>query len=278
MQTDELADHLFAIRPRRARHPHRPHRATSSGSTSCCTGRAADRGRGRGALRDASALRPRVARAAGRRGPPRRRRRRRAADERRYSLPDEHRRGARRPDSLAYFAPFARLVAAAAPSCRRCSTPTAPAAGSRWDELRRRRCATGQADANRPLFLGTARRASGCRRCPRCTPRCAAGGRVADVGCGEGWSSIAIALAYPDARVDGFDVDAASRRRGAAARRRRRRRRPGRVPPRRRRGAAADDGGYDLVTAFECVHDMPDPVSVLAASAAAGARRAARCW
>ena len=28
--------------------------------------------------------------------------------------------------------------------------------------------------------------------------------------------------------------------------------------------AATADGRYDLVTAFECIHDMPDPVSVLA--------------
>ena len=31
--------------------------------------------------------------------------------------------------------------------------------------------------------------------------------RVADIGCGTGWSSISIALAYPKARVDGFDLD-----------------------------------------------------------------------
>ena len=34
--------------------------------------------------------------------------------------------------------------------------------------------------------------------------------RIADVGCGEGWSSIAIAQAYPMARVVGIDLDAPS--------------------------------------------------------------------
>jgi SAM-dependent methyltransferase len=34
--------------------------------------------------------------------------------------------------------------------------------------------------------------------------------RVADVGCGTGWSSISIARAYPKVRVDGFDLDEAS--------------------------------------------------------------------
>ena len=36
------------------------------------------------------------------------------------------------------------------------------------------------------------------------------GGRVADVGCGDGWSAIGIARAYPAVTVDGYDVDADS--------------------------------------------------------------------
>ena len=34
--------------------------------------------------------------------------------------------------------------------------------------------------------------------------------RVADLGCGSGWSSIALASAYPTARVDGIDLDETS--------------------------------------------------------------------
>ena len=30
---------------------------------------------------------------------------------------------------------------------------------------------------------------------------------VADVACGTGWSSLALAAAYPGVRVDGFDLD-----------------------------------------------------------------------
>jgi 2-polyprenyl-3-methyl-5-hydroxy-6-metoxy-1,4-benzoquinol methylase len=90
------------------------------------------------------------------------------------------------------------------------------------------------------------------------------GGRVADVGCGFGWSSIGIALAYPDATVDGFDVDEpsvqAARRNAAEAG----------VADRVRFtvadvAAVAGTGAYDVVTAFECIHDLADPVSVLAA-------------
>ena len=86
--------------------------------------------------------------------------------------------------------------------------------------------------------------------------------KVADVGCGTGWSSIAIAKAYPKARVDGFDLDQpsiASARENAAK---------SGVGERLRfeaRDAAAggEAGTYDLVTAFETIHDMSDPVAVL---------------
>ena len=33
--------------------------------------------------------------------------------------------------------------------------------------------------------------------------------RVADIGCGLGWSSIGMARAYPKIRVDGYDLDTA---------------------------------------------------------------------
>ena len=36
------------------------------------------------------------------------------------------------------------------------------------------------------------------------------GVRIADVGCGGGWSAIALARAYPHALVAGYDLDEAS--------------------------------------------------------------------
>ncbi|MDA1061514.1 MAG: class I SAM-dependent methyltransferase [Chloroflexi bacterium] len=44
--------------------------------------------------------------------------------------------------------------------------------------------------------------------------------RLLDVGCGAGWSSIALALAYPRARIDAVDLDASSIERPASTPRR----------------------------------------------------------
>ena len=90
-------------------------------------------------------------------------------------------------------------------------------------------------------------------------------GRVADVACGTGWSSIAIARHFPTVEVDGIDIDAGSieraREHGAAEG----------VSDRVRflfaDAANADGvGRYDLVTIFEAVHDMARPVEVLTAA------------
>jgi len=88
--------------------------------------------------------------------------------------------------------------------------------------------------------------------------------RVADVGCGTGWSSIAIARAYPKVRVDGFDLDEASI---ASARENAVKAGIGeRLTFEAHDAATAGQAGtYDLVTAFETIHDMSDPVRVLSA-------------
>jgi hypothetical protein len=88
--------------------------------------------------------------------------------------------------------------------------------------------------------------------------RLTAGGRVADVGCGLGSSSVLLAQAYPRTTVAGSDYHAAS------------------VELARKRAAEAGVGdrvafevataqtfsgaGYDLVTMFDCLHDLGDPV------------------
>jgi 2-polyprenyl-3-methyl-5-hydroxy-6-metoxy-1,4-benzoquinol methylase len=88
--------------------------------------------------------------------------------------------------------------------------------------------------------------------------------RVADVACGQGFSSMAIARAYPKVHVNGIDLDEASI---AAAK--------GhladsgleeRVTFQRRDAADAGlQGKYDLVYMHESLHDLSYPVQVLEA-------------
>src|SRR6266540_6046970 len=67
--------------------------------------------------------------------------------------------------------------------------------------------------------------------------------RIADIGVGSGWSSIAMALAYPRGRVDGFDLDEVAI--GFA------------------RKHAEQAGVADRVTVFEALHDLSQPVVLL---------------
>ena len=90
-------------------------------------------------------------------------------------------------------------------------------------------------------------------------------GRVADVACGTGWSSISIARAFPGIHVDGIDIDAGSIERANAHAKREGM--TGRVSFLLADAADADgQGRYDLVTIFEAVHDMAQPARVLAAA------------
>ncbi len=86
--------------------------------------------------------------------------------------------------------------------------------------------------------------------------------RVADIGCGFGWSSLGMARGYPHIRVDGFDLDAPSieRARANAKRNHLEDRVYFQVQD------ASDPslaGHYDLVTCFEALHDMNNPVGAL---------------
>ena len=90
--------------------------------------------------------------------------------------------------------------------------------------------------------------------------------RVADLACGGGLSSIAIARAYPKVRVDGIDLDAPS----IELARRHLTDSPdvaGRVEFHLADAASPGLAGrYDLVTIFEALHDMSYPVKALAAA------------
>jgi SAM-dependent methyltransferase len=84
------------------------------------------------------------------------------------------------------------------------------------------------------------------------------GATVADVGCGHGASTILMALAFPNSTFVGFDYHegsiATARQRAADAGVGERVRFE--VAP----AAAYSGHDYDLVTMFDCLHDMGDPV------------------
>jgi len=87
--------------------------------------------------------------------------------------------------------------------------------------------------------------------------------QIADIGCGYGWSSLGMARGYPHVHVDGFDLDEPSIER--AQENARRNHLADRVHFQERdAGDPSLAGQYDLVTAFECVHDMTNPVGALA--------------
>jgi SAM-dependent methyltransferase len=168
------------------------------------------------------------------------------------------------PDALTYLAPLGRLHAASGRVVDELHAVYRTGGGVSWarlgDDARQ-----AQAAINRPFFLrGLADLIA--QQVPDLHARLLAGARVVDVGCGEGWSAIGLAQAYPRVAVVGVDLDApsvsAARTHAAEAGL------SGRV---RFVGADVADpdvlaaGPFDVATAFECVHDMADPVAVLTA-------------
>lgn len=90
------------------------------------------------------------------------------------------------------------------------------------------------------------------------TAKLEGGASVADVGCGHGASTVLMAEAYPASTFTGFDYHdrsietAAERARAAGV--------AGRVRFETAPASAFPGEGYDLVTMFDCLHDMGDPV------------------
>ena len=88
------------------------------------------------------------------------------------------------------------------------------------------------------------------------------GGRVADIGCGHGASTVIMAEAFPNSEFVGFDYHEASIERAAEAAQE-----AGVGERISFEVAAAKDypgSGYDLVCVFDCLHDMGDPVGAAA--------------
>jgi predicted O-methyltransferase YrrM len=160
--------------------------------------------------------------------------------------------------SLNYLAPLARMFAAAAAQLPALVHAYRHDGGVSWTDFGAD-MRESQADMNRPWFehklpeVLTALPELDALRRP--------GALVADVGCGAGWSSIAIARTYPQVNVEGWDVDGPSvdiARANAVT-----------EGVEERVVFCANDAthlrtaGYEAIFAFECLHDMADPVGTL---------------
>jgi 2-polyprenyl-3-methyl-5-hydroxy-6-metoxy-1,4-benzoquinol methylase len=86
-----------------------------------------------------------------------------------------------------------------------------------------------------------------------------AGGKVADIGCGHGSSTVIMAQAYPESKFWGFDnheksIETARQRAKDAGV-------SDRVTFEVANARDFPDQKYELITFFDCLHDMGDPVS-----------------
>ncbi len=167
--------------------------------------------------------------------------------------------------SRAYLGPLARMFAAAGQQLPALLEAYRTGGGVPWTQYGPD-ARESQADMNRPWYeRGLAPVLAGIPAVDAALR--APGARIADLGCGAGWSSIALARAYPTATVDGFDIDAASVETATANAK------AAELSDRVRFTVvdAADlpPGTYDAAFLFECVHDMPRPVEVLSAAARA---------
>ena len=184
-------------------------------------------------------------------------------DARRYRIPPDDREALLEPDSLAHLAPLSRFTVGVYSGLPRLVEAFRTGQGVPYAAYGAD-AREGQADVNRTLFVSLLGR-DWLPAIPDLHERFqdAPPARVADVGCGTGWSSIAMAKAYPRIAVDGLDLDAPSvelARSLAKAHD---------VDDRVRFvvSDAADPtlaGRYDLVTVFEALHDMAHPVEALA--------------
>ncbi len=186
------------------------------------------------------------------------------APARRYRLPAGHEEVLTGRDSLNYLAPFARMMVGIVRPVPAVLEAFRSGGGVPYADFDADFC-EGQGEMNRAQFVNLLG-SEWLPAVPDVHARLEADppARVADVACGTGWSSIALATAYPKVRVDGFDLDEYS------------------IELARRNLAGTDladrvsfevrdaadpvsQGGYDLVTVFEAIHDMSAPVEALRA-------------
>ena len=106
------------------------------------------------------------------------------------------------------------------------------------------------------------------------TDRLQAGGKVGDFGCGSGMALVSMARAFPRSEFHGWDISTLALDRG---RENALSRGVGNVTFRNaRESGIPGDGSFDLVTTFDCVHDLTSPEA--AANAIRQALRPDGAW
>jgi SAM-dependent methyltransferase len=190
----------------------------------------------------------------------------RTAASARYRLSPEQAEAFTNPDSPAYVAGVFQNLTAATRIVDRLTEAFRTGAGIAWHE-QHEDMFEGTERFFRPGYLANLT-SSWIPSLADTEKKLTDGGRVADVGCGFGASTIIMAQAYPNSKFEGIDyhlpsIEAARDRAVAAGV-------AGRVTF-RVAGAADLSGSYDFITFFDCLHDMPDPVGALRAARAATA-------
>jgi len=185
-------------------------------------------------------------------------------NERRFRLPEGYSAVLTEGDSLSAATPMAQIVAGTVAPIQALLQAFRTGAGVPYADYGYDLHA-GQARVTRPLFVNLMTQ-EWIPTMPDMDARLRADppARIADIGMGQGYSSIALARGYPRVRVDGFDLDAASVQAAQANAR------EAQVDDRvtfqvRDAGDPELAGQYDLALAFECIHDMANPVAALRA-------------
>jgi SAM-dependent methyltransferase len=186
------------------------------------------------------------------------------AGTRRYSLPDAYAAPLLDPNSPWSIAPLGRSIVACAKALPAVLDAFRSGAGVDWTAYGADMIEA-QGDFNRPWLRGMLG-SEILPALPDVHARLTADppARVADVACGVGWAAIALAAAYPNVRVDGFDLDPSSIELATANAK------EAGVTDRVRfavRDAAdpAAAGQYDVAIVVEAIHDLSHPVEVLGA-------------
>jgi hypothetical protein len=191
-----------------------------------------------------------------------------APEERLYALAADHAPVLVEGDDAAHVAPFAHMLAGIGRVLPQVVEAYRAGGGVPYQAYGRD-FRHGQGHINRPAFTQELP-SEWLAAMPDVVARLETGrpARVADVGCGQGWSTIAMAQEFLHAHVDGLDLDP-----GSIADARRHAEEAG-LNGRLRfmQGDAADlagQGPYDLILMLEALHDLARPVEALAAARAA---------